>query len=93
MNPAILYITIILSLAVIGGFIASKFNQYITVGYILIGLTIGSIITSITAKEQGAKITYVCFADYVNSAISSVANKKVSIPTKKVKKYFAVTTN
>ncbi|MCL4392550.1 cation:proton antiporter [Patescibacteria group bacterium] len=52
MNPAILYITIILSLAVIGGFIASKFNQYITVGYILIGLTIGSIITSITHSQN-----------------------------------------
>ena len=45
------------------------------------------------AKEQGAKIIYVCFADYVNYAVSRVANETVSIPTEKVKKYFAAATS
>lgn len=41
------------------------------------------------AKSQGAKIIYVCFADYMNYAVSKVANETVSIPTEKAKKYFA----
>jgi uncharacterized LabA/DUF88 family protein len=45
------------------------------------------------AKEQGAKIIYVCFADYVNYAVSRVADETVSIPTEKVKKYFTAATS
>jgi hypothetical protein len=41
------------------------------------------------AKEQDAKIIYVCFADYVNFAVSKVANETVSIPTEKVKSYYS----
>jgi len=41
------------------------------------------------AKSQGARIIYVCFADYMNYAVSKVANETVSIPTEKVKKYLA----
>ncbi len=52
MNPAILYITIILTLALIGGVLSVRFNQYITIGYILIGLTLGSIITTITHSQN-----------------------------------------
>jgi len=42
----------------------------------------------IKAKEQGTKISYVCFADYLNHAVSKVANETISIPTEKVKKYY-----
>jgi len=41
------------------------------------------------AKEKGAKIIYVCFADYVNYAVSRVADETVSVTIEKAKKYFA----
>jgi uncharacterized LabA/DUF88 family protein len=40
------------------------------------------------AKERGARIIYVCFADYVNYAVSRVCHETVSISIEKVKKYY-----
>lgn len=78
MNPVILYITIILTLALIGGFIASKFNQYITVGYILIGLTIGSIITSLThSQNEIQSLAYIGVALLVFSTGADFAIDKI----------------
>jgi CPA2 family monovalent cation:H+ antiporter-2 len=52
MNELILYTTAILTLALIGGYIAVKFKQYAIVGYILMGVIIGSFISKIPGSEN-----------------------------------------
>jgi len=42
----------------------------------------------LSAKRKGVHITYVCFAGFVNKAISGTADETVSISTQKVKRYF-----
>ena len=53
MNQSFIVLTaIILSLALLGGYIATSLKQYIVIGYILIGVLIGSIFTSITHSQN-----------------------------------------
>ena len=48
----IILTAIILSLALLGGYIATSLKQYIVIGYILMGVLIGSIFTSITHSQN-----------------------------------------
>jgi uncharacterized LabA/DUF88 family protein len=42
----------------------------------------------IRAKERGMKIIYICFANRVNKAMSSVASETITISRKKVARYY-----
>ena len=52
MNSLIIYTTVILTLALFGGFLAVKLKQYTIVGYILIGVVIGTILSLNKSSEN-----------------------------------------